>query len=117
MTDLKKGTKVRILLEGVLDKGVSAIDGEYDNLWLDNGTYLESVPYIAVEPLGIPLPTKYGAYIPANNVKNLEYTYVYFLRRGEWMQFTGEGVNRHAHEAAQDAHDRLGGLIPLVVAQ
>jgi hypothetical protein len=119
MAVYRAGARVRIEAEGTVDARSGGhydtirIDTEHGYFYVEVGDKLE--PFVKV--LADPLPTKAGIYVPGNNRGVLESSYLYILTEsGEWRQFDGKNLLLRAEAEAKNAHEKLGGLVPLVAA-
>lgn len=123
--DLKVGDEVTVTVTG----RISHVYPEDNYALLDFETHAEymsiSDEYLddgimTVDRPPKPLPTDNGVYVPGNNAGEPEGSFLYiydeYNEDGPWTQYNGVAVvsGPVAEKAAKDAHESLGGLVPLV---
>jgi hypothetical protein len=119
MTDLKKGQRVKLALEGTVHESGAG----WVRVMLADGietVYLETDTDTVVEVIHDPLPTERGVYVPGNNQSFAGNSYIYRYNGTSWSVLTTEGGaegGAAAYTRAVNAHATLGGLVKLEVAQ
>lgn len=137
MTNIKKIADLRVGDEIIITIRTTVIEKE--DRYRDEAPYINtSFDYVdgecvaftdfelsknsfTVKRVAKPLPTLNGIYVPGNNADYPEGSFIYVydeqIDEGPWVVYTGKTIY-HGVEAstkAENAHNNLGGLIPLIV--